>query len=132
MKKILTTIGLLLAIFTLTSMVAYSYSIPSELKPINEPFDINYNEGKIQGVSATILILQIIAGGLLYFAAPVAIVMIVWGATNMVIGGAETEKVEQAKKHLTWSVVGLLLIIFSYAFVRFIISFVVEAASTAT
>lgn len=88
-----------------------------------------------QGVTgaayAMVVVLQTIAGGLLYFAAPVAIILIAFSGGSMVLGSHETEKIDQAKKSLTWSIIGLVTIMFSYALVRIIIALVISAASTA-
>jgi len=43
--------------------------------------------------------------------------------------GDDEEKVTQAKKHLTWASLGLLLIILSYAAVKIIVKFVYTVAS---
>lgn len=102
-----------------------AYQIPEEFKPSNEPFDLDITETGARG--GTIIILQIIAGGLLFFAAPVAVIMVVISAFIMVVGGAESEKVDQARKGLTWSLVGLVIIILSYSIVRAIIAFVISA-----
>ncbi|MFC1615852.1 hypothetical protein ACFL21_01815 [Patescibacteria group bacterium] len=103
-----------------------TFTIPDEYKPFNEPFDVDIKKEGATG--GTIIILQIIAGGLIYFAAPVGVIAIVISAFIMVVGGAESEKVDQAKKGLTWSIVGLLCVIFSYSAVRIIISVIIGAA----
>ena len=123
----ITVLALILS-FSL-DLIAHAYSIPSTYKPGNEPLDLNYNHGSIQGSFATILILQVIAGGLLYFAAPIAVIMIAMGAFQMVTGGAESEQLEQSKKHLTWTMIGLVVIILSYSIVKFAITFVMDSAN---
>lgn len=106
-------------------------TINSDFKPINEPFDIsNQLEGEDGAITGTNFLLQIIAGALLFFAAPIAVIMIVLNAFKMVAYSAETDKVGEAKTGLTWSVAGLLIIILSYSIVRAIISFSISAAQT--
>jgi len=127
MKKILIkTVLLTILIIILGSMVTHAYTIDPDFKPINEPFGELAEE---DASSATIIILQIISGGLLYFAAPVAVIMIAFAGFNMVTGGADSEKLEQSKKHLTWAIIGLVLIIMSYSAVRFVIGQAIKAAS---
>ena len=130
-KKIVTISLLVLLSFLLAlflSQVAEAYRIPEDLKPINSPFELNtYGEG--DGSEATVILLQIIAGALLYFAAPVAIIMIVQAGFSMVSGGADSEKITQAKKHLTWTLIGLGLIILSYSIVRIVLNLITTAAS---
>ncbi len=121
LKKVLLFIGL----FMLFTQVAGADGIPNMYRPINEPFNIAYDK---EG-GAAILILQIIAGGLLYFAAPIAIIMIGIAGWQLVTGGAESEKIEQGKKHLFWSIAGLLVIILSFSIVKFLITFSIKSAS---
>ncbi len=128
-RKLLIIIGSILLLVALAS-VAQAYQIPDEYRPDNLFFgedELDYNNdlaGQTQGSTATIIILQTIAGALLYFAAPLGVILIGFAAFNMVMGGADSEQLEQSKKHLTWTVIGLFLIILSYSLVRIIITFV--------
>ncbi len=127
-KKILITILVLISSVLLIG-TAQAYQIPDEFRPNNEPFQLDYSEGPIQGSTATIKILQILAGALLYFAAPIAVIVITIAGLQMVTGGAQSEKLEQSKKNLTWAVIGLLLIILSYSAVKFVIQFAFQSAN---
>jgi hypothetical protein len=131
-KKILTTIFLTTSLLIASTTVVHAvYQIDPSFRPANEPFALD-KEIKEQGASgATVVILNIIAGALLYFAVPVGVIMIVWAGSSMVINGAEQEKLDAAKKHLTWSVIGLVVIILSYSLVKIIITMIVRAASLA-
>lgn len=131
-KKILTTIGLSLGIVLTIGLMAHAAPIDPTFRPENAPFDIGTEVQEKGAASGTILILNILAGGLLYFAAPIAIFMIVLGGIDFVLGGAETEKVEQGKKNMTWAIIGLILIILSYAIVKSFIGFILSAANTVT
>lgn len=129
LKKILISLGLSIALLSTGNMFASAYQTDQSFKPDNEPFALE-TEIKERGASgATIIILQLIAGALLWFAAPIGVIMIVWSGINMVINGTEQEKLEGAKKHLKWSIIGLVAIILSYAAVRIIIGFILNAAS---
>lgn len=132
MQKILATIGLTIALLGMTApLTCAAYQVDPSFRPDNSPFGLEDELGsdkKEGAINATNIVLQIIAGGLLYFAAPMAIIMIGLGAFNMVMYGSESEKVEEAKKHLTWSIVGLFVIILSYAIVKILITFVVVVA----
>jgi Type IV secretion system pilin len=133
-KKLLIIISTVLLLIALAG-VAQAYQIPDEYRPGNLFFgedELDYNndlEGQTQGSTATVIILQTIAGSLLYFATPLAVILIGFGAFNMVMGGADSEQLEQSKKHLTWTVIGLFLIILSYTLVRIIITFVSRSAN---
>lgn len=131
-KKILTTVLLTMSLLIAGTAAVHAYQIDPSYRPSNEPFALD-KEIKNQGATgATIVVLQIIAGALLYFAAPIGIIMIAWAGGSMVIFGAEQEKLDAAKKHLIWSIVGLVVIILSYSLVRIIITAIVKAASLAT
>ncbi len=128
LKKIFTTIFLTLCLFTTTSMITHAYQIDPSYRPENSPFDLK-DEIKAQGAAgATILILQIVAGALLYFATPGATIMIAWAGFTMVTSGTEQEKLDQSKKHLTWSLIGLGLVILSYTIIRIVISIILSSA----
>lgn len=98
-------------------------------KPDNEPFALTAEIKDRGPAGATVLVLQIIAGAMLYFAVPIAVIMLIIAASQMVIGGAETEKLEQVKKNFQWSIIGLVAIVLSYSIVKIIINFVIASAS---
>ena len=126
-KRFFIIIALTTIVLTLGLNLAEAYQIDASFRPHNSPFSLDFSNSENASLN-TIIILQLIAGALLYFAAPIAVILIAIGGWQIVTGGAETEKIEQGKKHLTWSVAGLLLIILSYSAVRYIILFVVQAA----
>lgn len=128
-KKIIISVVLSILILSVGSLATLAYQVDPTYKPHNVPFSLT-DEIKQGGASgATILILQIIAGALLYFAVPLAVIFILMAAFNMVIAGGESEKLDQAKKHLTWAIIGLICIILSYSIVKIIIQLVVDIGS---
>ncbi|MFH1218660.1 MAG: hypothetical protein V1679_02365 [Candidatus Peregrinibacteria bacterium] len=133
MKKVLATILLTISIILLTTAVVNAYTVPEEYMPQNLPFGGNNEVYKTEdGAStATIVILQVLSGSLLFFAAPLAVVVIVFAAWDLVMGSAETEKRDQAKKNITWAIIGLILILLSYTAVRAIIKVALETAELA-
>lgn len=121
-KSILAIIALI--IIGINTMPVYGYAIENKYKPINAPgYQIDY-EGSTSDTATgmTIVILRTLAGALLYFAAPIAVFSIAQSAFTMAMSGADTEKLEQSKKHLTWAILGLLTIILSFSIVKAIIS----------
>jgi len=131
MKKILKklviigiTIGCLLAIMSPT---VFGYSIPEQYQPSNTPFALDFKNNPAETPEAPlILILQIIAASLLYVAAPLAVISIVMAAFTMVSSTGTPEKIETGKKHLKWAIIGLMIIIFSYAIVKAVITIAFE------
>lgn len=132
-KKLLILFGLItITAITLSDVSFASYKIDNSYKPKNAPFtELNFSEG-VDAEFTTSMFLQIIAGALLYFAAPIAVIMIAWGAFDMVMGGADSEKLEQSKKHLTWTIIGLILIIISYSAVRFVLDLIIKSGEVPT
>lgn len=126
-RKIITTILTTIVLSMILNIGStFAYSIDPSYAPNNTPYDFDVEAKGAEG--STILLLQIIAGALLFFAAPLTVIMIAWASLDMVMGGAESEKLEQAKKHMTWSIIGLILIIISYSAVRFVIKLAVDSA----
>ncbi len=68
--------------------------------------------------------LQLIAGGLLYLAAPIAVLIIAMAGSEYVKSSGDETKIEAAKKTLVWAVIGLVVIILSYAIIRSVITLV--------
>ena len=133
-KKIaLTLITFFILSLTLTlalNLVANAYQIPPEYKPINQPFGFTGDQvgtGE-NAANRTILVLQIITGGLLYFAAPVGVLMVAISGLKMIIGGDTPDKLTEAKNGIIWTVIGLLVIILSYSIVRIVLTILIEAA----
>jgi len=130
MKKLIFTISFLTLTIIAglqTLQTASAYQIDPSYRPQNAPFSLKEEITQQGAQSATIIILQIIAGALLYFAAPIAVIVIAMGGFNIVIYGAEQEKLEQGKKQLTWAIIGLFCVILSYSIVRIILEFVLRA-----
>lgn len=125
--KILTILlAILLALMIapmLCGTAGAEYRLPGELKPSNVPFDVDIGHTSDPGITQVQYILQVIAGALLYFAAPLAVLMIAMIGFNMAMNSGNTEKIEAGKKSLTWAIAGLATIILSYALVKFVINF---------
>jgi len=125
--KILTILLAILSALMIAPMLCGTagaeYRLPDELKPSNVPFDVDIGQTSDPGITQVQYILQVIAGALLYFAAPLAVLMIAMIGFNMAMGSGSTEKIEAGKKSLTWAIAGLATIILSYALVKFVINF---------
>lgn len=124
-KKLLATIGLIL---TLSGMAAPLASAVVELDPNLHP---EYAPVVVLGKTANEAdygnyFLQLIAGGLLYLAGPVAILFIAVAGLQYVSSHGAQTKLEAAKNTLQWAVVGLVVIILAYAIVRVVISLILN------
>ena len=129
MKRFFKALLIVLALVAIQAAVAHAYQLDEAYRPNNSPFTTVGTDPS----GSLIRILQIISGGLLFFAAPLATIMLIFIGINMNMKGADSENIEQQKKNITWLLAGLFLIIISYTFVRFVISVAVGAANdTAT
>lgn len=68
-----------------------------------------------------ILFMQILAGGLIYLAGPVAVLVIAIAGLRYVVSHGEQGEMDAAKKTLTYAIVGLIVIILSYAIIKAIL-----------
>lgn len=138
-KKILKTGAIVLAAVVcsvlFTQMASAVYQIPDTFKPSNTSLDLDFTytspgqESKEAGANALITILQILSGSLLYFVAPLAVLSIGMTAFNLAMNSGNTEKVEEAKKQLTWLILGLVTIILAYSLIAFLMDFVIGVFS---
>jgi len=142
MKKLLTIIGITLAVMAATlPTVMAQVTMQPDLRPQYAP-EIHMGDNPKTGVKATAadygnFFLQLIAGGLLYLAGPTAILIIAISGLRYVTSHGDQNQLEGAKKTLTWAIIGLIVIIFAFAIVRVIISASLEivtppAATTST
>lgn len=130
-KSILAIIAFI--IITINISPVYGYAIPNNYKPNNAPgYNIDFAKSTSDASTGmTIIVLQTIAGALLYFAAPIAVFTIAQSAFTITMSGADTEKLEQGKKHLTWAIIGLITVILSFSIVKIIIGFTVNVGNYA-
>ena len=99
--------------------------LPEDLRPTNAPTITiaNGNEASYGN-----FILQLIAGSLLYLAGPLAILFIVWGGSTYISSHGKQEVMEKAKKTITYAIIGLLAVVFSYIIIQAVIRFALQAS----
>lgn len=114
-------------IFTVNSSFCFAYQLDTKYKPANAPSFIKATDANKPADQIAVIVLQTLAGAMLYFAAPVAVILIVMAAFTITSAAGETEKIDQGKKHLTWAIIGLLLIILSYSTARYVILMIIRA-----
>lgn len=138
MKKILLTI---LTLINLAQMpIAFAAPIQHQnllaivtldpaMKPDNSP-GVIFGEGELKKAGAEgafgNYVLQMLAGGLITLAAPVAIIIIAIAGLIAVISHGNQGLMDKAKKALTYAVIGLVIIIFSWVIIRGVISLVIS------
>lgn len=140
-KSLLKFLIVLNLFFALALPASAAVGIPDYLIPEGTPLrELNksLNIGaKTQGgtqaaVSGANRVLQFMANGLLYVAAPLAILFIAHAGQNYGFAFGDQTKLEAAKKQLTYALLGLGAIIFSYIIVRLIIGTVLAVPSETT
>lgn len=101
--------------------------LPSELRPAYVP-DITIAGEEKPGFEAAYgnFFLQLLAGGLLYLAAPTAIAFVAFGGTRYVISHGDQSKMDAAKKTIEYAIIGLVVIMLSFALVRALITIIVK------
>lgn len=77
--------------------------------------------------SRTVAIIARVLQVLLALAGVLTVLFMVAATWTMVISAGEEEKFTEAKRALTWAIVGLLLLLFTYTLVRFVFSFAFQA-----
>lgn len=134
MKKILATtflsilIGLMLipiasAVYGMPDFKGQTKELPFQEELLKTETLLNtYDMGDVAATAGINLILKKIADGLLYIAAPVTIVFIAYSATGYIIAMGKQEGLDEAKKGITWSIMGLILVIMSYGLTRLLIA----------
>jgi len=133
MKKIFATILLSTILLLNCSITANAvYGIPNVKSSKEMPFEKEIRErtenlkkgefGDEAAVESMSIILEKVINGILYIAAPVAIIFIAYGGLSYITAMGKQEGLDAAKKTIVWGMLGLLLIIMSYGIVRLIIS----------
>lgn len=91
------------------------------LKPDNSPgVVVNPETLKSAGAETAFAnyMLQVLAGGLITVAAPVAVIIIAISGLFAVVSHGDQKLIDRAQKTLTWAVIGLIVIIFAWVIVR--------------
>lgn len=127
-KKILTILTIISLALILNSFIVHAATNPIDpsFRPANIPFNLDY---KGDATSNTIIVLNILAGALLYFAAPVAIIVIAYSGFQMILGNGEPDKIDEGKKNLIWAVAALFLMILSYSIIRIVLDITIKAGN---
>lgn len=127
MKKILFKLTVFAFIAVLFQLQAHALVIDDSFRPINLGGSVD-PANNIQDLPErqTVFVLELISGGLIRVAAPVAILLITIAGIRMIISSTDSEQVSAAKKGLMWSIIGLLVIILSYSIVRLVIGILIK------
>lgn len=120
MKKLATILTFItIASISLTFSTALAdepkgFQLPSDLKP---EYAVSYTVAGQNDSQTANTIMQILAGGLIYLAAPIAVLLIAIGGLRYVISRGDQNAMEEAKKNITWAIIGLIIIALSWAII---------------
>lgn len=105
--------------FTSTVVCNAQTTIPSEFQPDGTAQVVNSF-----GPEAIAAILQFFAGVLIGLAAPLAIIFLIIAGIQYATSYGAPEPMEKAKTNLIWTIVGLVIIIFSYFIIQAVLGLV--------
>ncbi|EKD63100.1 MAG: hypothetical protein ACD_51C00340G0003 [uncultured bacterium] len=126
MKKILLAIITLTTTMTIAQSALAAYGIPDEYKPSNiaeswsAQQDGYTDEQKYNTTSITYILADLVSG-LLAIVGVVAVYFLVSNGLSYATSMGQQDKIDKAKKGITWSIIGLGAILISYILVRFVI-----------
>lgn len=76
--------------------------------------------GKIPQLSCALILFQNVINAALILAGLVALIFIIYSGIKLILSGGDAKKVASARSTLTFAIIGLLLIFFSFAIVFFL------------
>lgn len=110
--------------------------LPDELRPINLPEPIEPAEattGKNPETAATqtlILFVGQLVSRVLLFVGALTIIFIIISATHYILAFGKQERINKGKTGLFWAVLGLLIVLVSYALVQGVIALILQVDSS--
>lgn len=81
------------------------------------------SNGDIATIACVPIVLQNIINFLLMFAGIIAVFLIVYSGIKFVTSSGDPQKVESARKTLTYAIIGFVFILFSFVTINFIAQF---------
>lgn len=130
MKKLL-LITLAITLFWMLSIDAFAaIQLDDSLRPGNLPDPIEIEEAltdanpETAATQTLILFVGRLMSRVLVYAGIVAVAFLVVAGANYILAFGKDERIEKGKRGIFWAIMGLLVIMFSYAIVQAIISIV--------
>jgi len=78
---------------------------------------------KVATLDCVPIILQNVINFLIGFAGVVSVLLIVWAGIRFVLSEGDKEKIVNARKTLTYALLGLLVVALAFVLVRFVVNF---------
>lgn len=131
MKKIIAIMAILVFSIPCITLASGSNLLAQvQLDPNLKPkYASGIESEKNEPTSTANLILQTLAGGIIYLAGPIGILVLAYGGFRYVTSYGDQTQMENAKKTITSAIIGLIVIVFSWAIVINVIRIMEGAAS---
>lgn len=135
-KKLLLTFGLLGMLTAGAPGSMAAIQLPGYLQPDNLPAGTaaqeatDPNHPETAATQTLILYVGKMVSQVLLFMASIAIVFIILAGANYILAFGKDERIERGKRGIFWSLMGLIVILFSYAIVQGIISVILQVDSS--
>lgn len=116
LKQVLIVFGLMVGALTLMSVIPTASA--ALIAPTDNPGEISTATGGEGSIRS--LVLRIV-NYFLTFLGLISVVMVIYGGITYVIAAGEDEKIGNAKKIITYALVGLVIVLISFAVVNTIL-----------
>ena len=117
-KKII--IPTLLSLLIISLLTLPTLTAAQGLKNINQGIDVTAQGAGIKGESNLVQFLAMIVQGLLALIGLVFVILIIYGGFQWMTAMGQEDKIAKAKKVITNSVIGLIIIVLSYSIAYFV------------
>lgn len=88
--------------------------------------------GEVTATTATILFVGNLLSQILVFVGSLTIIFLIVSGVNYILAFGKDERIERGKRGIFWSLMGLLIVLVSYAAVKGMISLLLQLDSSAT
>lgn len=133
-------------LFTVLAAILLSFSIdgalaaiqleddfrPSNLPTMEVEDAVNDDNPETAATQTLIMFVGNIISQVLLFAGALTIIFVIWAGINYILAFGKDERIEKGKRGIVWSLVGLVLILLSYAIVQGILQIILQVDESAS
>lgn len=134
-KLLLTIVAAVLFSFCVDGALA-SIQLDDNLRPNNLPtFDaeeaVDSDHPETAATQTLIMFVGSIVSQVLLFAGALTIIFLIWAGFNYISAFGKDEKIEKGKLGMFWALVGLLVVLLSYAIVQGVLQVILQVDESA-
>lgn len=135
MKKLLLTLGIFGLLFAGVPVSSAAIQLPDYLRPDNLPgaataTATSADHPETAATQTLILYVGNLVSQVLLFMGSIAVIFVILAGANYILAFGKDERIERGKRGIFWSMVGLVIILFSYAIVQGVISIILQVDSS--